>query len=408
MKKTLRTLSLTIGSIAAILTVTSCGNSGGGLKPVAKEDLKIGMVCIGDPSTSTYDKNFKNGLDAAAAHKGLSTSQVFYKKEAGENETAKAAAIDLADNGCNIVILNSYGHQFWSEEVAKMYPSVRFVSCTGDLAATQKLPNLYNAFASIYEGRYLAGIAAGMKLNELIAPGGVKEGSSPVMGYVAAFPYAEVISGYTAFYLGAKSVCPNVTMKYTVTNSWGDSEKERSAASALINAGALLVSQHADTYGAPNACKNAGVPNVSYNISTKNETPDTFLTYSRIEWAPYFEYLIDCTINNTTVSYDWVGGVKEGSVISDDLGKCAAAGTAEAINAAKTKFNNGTLHVFDTSTFTVGGAAVTTCTKEFAGGKKECIVEDGKGGHYFAESLYRSAPYFDLAIDGISELAAVK
>lgn len=404
MKKTLRTLSIALGSVAAMLAVTSCGG-GNGLQPIAKENLKVGMVCIGDPSTSTYDKNFKNGLDDAAKNLGLTSDQVLYKAAVGENDTAKAAAIDLADNGCNVILLNSYGHQFWSEEVAKMYPSVRFVSCTGDLAAGQKLPNLYNAFASIYEGRYLAGIAAGMKINELTAPGGAKAGATPVLGYVAAYPYAEVVSGYTAFYLGAKSVCPNVTMKYTVTNSWGDSEKEKAGADALINAGALVVSQHADTYGAPNACRTAGVPNVSYNISTKAETPETFLTYSRINWTPYFEYLLNHTISNETIAYDWAGGFKEGSVVSDDLGTCAASGTSEAIAAAKAQFVAGTLHVFDTSTFTVNGNKVTTCVKEFADGSKECIVTDGNVS-YFAESLHRSAPYFDLAIDGISELSS--
>ena len=407
MKKTSKLVSLALSSLATLLSITGCGDTEE-LKAIAKEDLKVGMVCIGDPSTSTYDKNFKNGLDGAASELGLSSSQVVYKPASGENESAKAAATDLADNGCNVIILNSYGHQYWADEVAMMYPGVRFVSCTGDLAETQSLPNLYNAFANIYEGRYLAGIAAGLKINELTKVGGAKEGQDPVLGYVAAYEYAEVISGYTSFYLGAKSVCPNVTMKYTVTSSWGDSEKEKAGAEALISAGALVVSQHADTYGAPNACKTAGVPNVSYNISTKEETPDTFLTYSRIEWAPYFKYLLNCTMNNETIKYDWTGGIKEGSVISDDIGSCAASGTEEAIAAAKSQFVEGTLHVFDTNSFTVNGEKVTTCKKTIAEQEQECIVEDSNGATYFAESYYRSAPYFDLSVDGISKLSEAK
>lgn len=400
---------LRIGLAASMLlggaaVLSACGGSGDG--------LKVAMVCIGDPSTSTYDKNFKMGLDAAAEELNIPQENVFYYAAKGEADDARQAAIDAAEDGCDVVILNSYGHQYFADAVAQMYPNVKFISCTGDLAHTQKIPNLYNAFANIYEGRYLAGVAAGKKLME-------KTGAdNHVIGYVAAFPYAEVISGYTAFYLGAKSVCEDVTMKYVVTSDWGNSEKEATAATALIAAGCDLISQHADTYGAPNVCETAGIPNVSYNVSTNDKCPNTYLCSSRINWTPYFKFFLDATMKNKAIPVDWSAGIKEGSVVVGELGTCAASGTAEAMAAARTAIENGTLHVFDTSKFTVSREANPYAVMELdAAGHLTSYMadvdsdENYTGDHeaikdgYFDESTLRSAPYFNVNIDGISELA---
>ena len=161
-------------------------------------------------------------------------------------------------------------------------------------AHTEGLDNYHNAFASIYEGRYLAGVAAGMKLNKMIEDGKFTADKAK-MGYVGAHPYAEVKSGYTSFYLGAKSVCPTVTMEVTFTGEWYSEVKEKEAANKLINDGCVLISQHADSMGAPTACEEAGVPNVSYNGSTVDACPNTFIVSSAINWAPYFEYIITQT-----------------------------------------------------------------------------------------------------------------
>ena len=411
MKKVLRILGLSAVAAIGSAGLAAWGDDG------EKADLKIGMVCIGDPDESTYDANFKDALEATKAKydaEGYKIETQYWVAK-GEDADARAAAEEACDS-CDIVLLNSYGHQFFGDAVATNNPDVKVVSCTGDTAALKKIPNFYNAFANIYEGRYLAGIAAGMKLNAIGSAA-----SDHVLGYVAAFPYAEVISGYTAFYLGAKSVCPDVTMKYTVTNSWGDESAEFSGAASLISAGCKVISQHADTYGAPNKCNALNVPNVSYNVSAnKGSLASTYLCSSRINWTPYFNYLVEQTKNNATIAYDWAGGIKEGSVVVGDLGSCAASGTKEAIDSAAEKIKNGSLKVFDCSKFTV---TVTQPDAQGKGGVNVDATVDENGhltaykadldGDYkgdtnvvtngvFEESTKRSAPYFNCQIDGIT------
>ena len=304
------------------------------------------------------------------------------------------------------MFFDSYGHQFYTDGVVEKYPDVQFYHATGDRAHLLPYSNLHNAFATIYEGRYLAGIAAGMKLNQLKDEGKLR-GEVPLMGYVGAYTYAEVVSGYTSFYLGAKSVCPDVQMMVQFTGEWYHEKKEKDACEALIAAGADLISQHADSMGAPTACEDAGIPNVCYNISTKDACPDTYLIYSKIDWEPYFEYIITAAINGQTVETDWTGTMETGSVLIDDLNEAVAApGTKEALEQAKADILAGKLHVFDTATegfITVGGAPVGEDWKPADDGYTEestPVVRDG----YLHESEFRSAPYFDLRVDGITLL----
>ncbi len=371
---------------------------------IAKEDIKLGVILLHDEN-STYDLNFMNGAREAVAALGLDEDQLIFYRNQPESSECANAALDAVDEGCNIVFFDSYGHQFYTDEVVAQYPNVQFVHATGDLAHTKEYANLANAFATIYEGRYLAGIAAGMKLNELKAAGKLK-GEVPMIGYVGAYTYAEVVSGYTSFYLGAKSVCPDVIMKVQFTGSWYHEKWEKEAAEALIAAGADLISQHADSMGAPTACENAGIPNVCYNISTKASCPDTYLVYSRINWEPYFEYLINQVIAGEPVDQDWVGTILTNSVIVTDLNEAVAAeGTQAAIDAAKEELVAGTRKVFDLEAdnfITVGGEKVATYTFEKGTNYEKEAVYDG----YFHESEegFRSAPYFDIQIDGIELL----
>ena len=287
-------------------------------------------------------------------------------------------------------------------EAAKANPDVQFLHATGTKAHTEKLDNFHNAFASIYEGRYLAGIAAGMKINEMIEAGKFTKDEAK-MGYVGAHPYAEVKSGYTSFYLGAKSVCPTVTMEVKFTGSWYDETLEKEAANKLISDGCVLISQHADSMGAPTACESANVPNVSYNGSTVKACPNTFIVSSKINWAPYFEYAIKCVQEGKAIDTDWTGTVATGSVELTEINeKAAAKGTQEAIEAAKADLESGKIKVFDTANFTVKGETLKSymadvdSDAEFKGDTE--VIKDGA----FEESKYRSAPYFDIDIDGIS------
>ena len=367
------------------------------------EGVKLGVILL-HSENSTYDMNFFNGVYEAMENLGLSEEQVILVRDIDESQECTEAALDLADEGCNIIFANSFGHESYLMEAAKEYPEVQFCHATGTMAHTAGLSNFHNAFAAIYEGRYLAGVAAGMKLNEIKEAGNLK-GEVPLMGYVGAFTYAEVISGYTSFYLGAKSVCPDVQMKVQFTGSWYDEKEEKAAAESLIAAGCDLISQHADSMGAPTACENANIPNVSYNGSTVESCPNTYIVASRINWAPYFEYIVNQVVKGEEIDTDWTGTIATGSVVLTDVNTAAAAeGTAEALEALKAEFVNGTKHVFDTATegfITVGGEALTTymadvdTDPDFAADTE--VVAEG----YFHESEKRSAPYFDVKIDGI-------
>ena len=362
--------------------------------------VKVGFIFLHDEN-STYDLNFMNGAKAACEAKGV---EYLIKTNIPEGQECYDAACELADAGCNIVFADSFGHEDYMIQAAMEFPEVQFCHATGTKAHTTDLANFYNAFASIYEGRYLAGVAAGMKLNEMIDAGEFTADEAK-MGYIGAFTYAEVISGYTSFYLGAKSVCPSVTMDVTFTGSWYDETAEKEGANKLIEGGAKLISQHADSMGAPTACELAGVPNVSYNGSTVSACPNTFIVSSRIDWAPYFEYIIDCVAAGEAIATDWTGTLATGSVVLTDVNEqAAAAGTAEKIAEVKAALENGSQKVFDVTTFTREGAAVESYTADVdtdpAYTPDTEVVLDG----YFHESEFRSAPYFDLQIDGINLL----
>ena len=365
------------------------------------DDFKIGVICLHDEN-STYDNNFIRAIKNVKEALGLSDDQVLIKTNIPESSACEDAAKELAENGCKIVFADSFGHEEHMIAAAKAYPDVQFCHATGTRAHTEGLDNYHNAFASIYEGRFLAGIAAGMKLNEMIANGKITADNA-VMGYVGAFTYAEVISGLTSFYLGAKYVCPTVTMKVRYTGSWYDQSAEQEAANALIkNDGCVLISQHADSLGAPSACEAENVPNVSYNGSTISAGENTFIISSAINWEPYFAYIIKQVTDGKAIEADWTGTIATGSVVLSGLNsKVAAVGTKEFIDDTVAKLKAGSLHVFDTSTFTVGGETVTSYLADVdydtAFTPDKDVISDG----YFHESEYRSAPYFDLRIDGI-------
>ncbi len=387
-------------ALAMLFSFAACGGKDEGSTETTDE-LKIGFIFLHDQN-STYDKNFIDAANAVVERLGIKDEQVIIKTNIPEGDECYVAATELVADGCDLIFADSFGHEPYMIKAAQEFPKVQFCHATGTKSQTVKLANYHNAFASIYEGRYLAGIAAGMKINEMIANGEFTAEEAK-MGYVGAFPYAEVISGYTSFYLGAKSVCPTVTMEVKYTDSWFDITAENTAATALIQSGCKLISQHADSSGAPSACEEAGVPNVAYNVDTSNIGPTTAIISSKISWEPYFEYIINCMKEGKAIDTDWTGTIATGSVQLTKLNTdVAAAGTQEAIDAAKAKLIDGTLKVFDTSTFTVNGAPLTTYTADVVDEgdfKPETeAIRDGR----FIESELRSAPYFDIIIDGIT------
>ena len=380
--------------LALCLTAVSVMAEGEGTK------VKIGFIFLHDEN-STYDLNFINGAKEACEKLGV---EYVLKPNVGESEACYEAAADLADSGCNIVFADSFGHEDYMIQAAKEYPNVQFCHATGTKAHTENLANFHNAFASIYEGRYLGGIAAGMKLNQLIEENKITAEEAK-LGYIGAYTYAEVISGYTSFFLGARSVCPSATMEVTFTGSWYDPTLEQEAAIKLINDKCVVISEHADSMGAPTEFQKNGIPFVFYNGSAAEACPDTYIVASRINWAPYFEFIINAVANGEEIPADYTGTINTGSVVLAELNEAAAApGTKEAIEEATAKLASGELKVFDTATFTKDGAALESYQADVdtdpAYTPDTEVIADG----YFHESEYRSAPYFDLQIDGITLL----
>lgn len=400
MKKVVSLLMVLAMVAASCFALTSCGKKA---EESANADLKLGFIFLHDEN-STYDKNFMDAAREVQKELNLTDEQVIFKTNVPEGNECYEAAADLADQGCNIVFADSFGHEPYMLKAAKEFPEVQFCHATGTTAHTEGLANFHNAFASIYEGRYIAGIAAGMKLNEMIENGEFAAEDAKI-GYVGAYTYAEVISGYTSFFLGARSVCPTATMEVQFTGSWYDEALEKEAATKLISNGCKLISQHADSMGAPTACENAGIPNVSYNGSTQAACPNTFIISSRIDWAPYYKYVIDCYENGKEIDADWVGGIETGSVKLTEVNETAAAkGTKDALKAAEEDIKSGKIKVFDTAAFTVEGKTLDSYLADVDTDADYTpdteVIKDG----YFHESEMRSAPYFDLQIDGITLL----
>lgn len=390
----------------------------------AASDLKVGVITIGD-ETEGYTAAHINGIKAAAQKLGMSDSQIVWKYKVPEGAECSDAAEDLVGQGCNLVVSNSYGHQTYIVEEAEKYPDVTFVSMTGDFAALTGLDNFKNAFTNVYESRYVAGVVAGMKLQELVESGTLTPETQPnsftadgkvKIGYVGAYNYAEVVSGYTAFFLGVQSVYPNVAMEVMYTNSWFDIDKEGAAAEALIANGSVIIGQHADSTGAPAATqkqKDAGkiCYSVGYNIDMLETAPTAALTSATNVWKVYYKELFEGA-QAGSIPQDWCKGYEDGAVAITDLGPECADGTAEKVAEVEAALKDGSLHVFDTSKFTVGGETVTTAPVDltyydystgspvavYQGETKEAI-SDG----YFHEGELRAAPTFSLRIDGIIE-----
>ncbi len=379
-------------------TVGSTEN-GAEVEATAASDLKVGVIYIGDENEG-YTAAHMAGIDEMQAALGLSDDQIIEKTLIPEDESCYDAALDLVDQGCNLIFATSFGHESYLMQVAAEYPEIQFCHGTGYQAASSGLANMHNYFNSVYESRYVSGVVAGLKLNEMIADGTITEDTAKI-GYVGAYPYAEVVSGYTSFYLGAKSVCPSVTMEVQYTNSWADMAGEAEVASQLIADGCVLISQHADTTGAPTSCQEMGVPCVGYNVDMTSVAPDCALTSAANNWGAYYTYAATCVINGESIATDWCKGFAEGAVYVTDLNdNVVADGTAEKVEEVIAAIKDGSLHVFDTSTFTIGGSSIEDLIAE--GGdyaSYEAYVSDG----YFHESELISAPAFDLRIDGITE-----
>lgn len=375
----------------------------------AGNKVKVGLLCIGDENDQGYSYNFIQGQKEATEilkAEGIDVEWVI-KYNIGEDSTCLDANIEAAEEGCEIIFNNSFGFEPFMLEVAPEYPEIKFVGCTNSASAFDALPNTYNAFANIYEGRYVAGVVAGMKLNQMIEEGKIKP-EEAVIGYVGAFSFAEVISGFSAYYLGAKSVCPSVTMKVSFVGSWSDATKESDAAIALADQGCVMISQHSDNTTPATAAQAKGVFHTGYNADMSAVAPAASLIGTRIDWAVYFAEFIRAHVNGTEMAQDWCKGMGDDAVVMTALNEAIAApGTKAKMEEVMAGIADGSIKVFDTAKFTVNGGQKLThafaldTNGDFAADTAEAVV-DG----VYLESYHQSAPYFVENIDGITWLNA--
>ena len=403
-------------SAVMVLSLVACGQkeepapapapeAGQEEAPTAKT-VKVGLICIGDENDQGYTYNFIRGKEAASealAADGINVEWVV-KYNIGEDSACEDANIELAEEGCEIIINNSFGHEEYMLKVAPDYEDITFISCTNQGSWGDDLANTHNAFANIYEGRYLAGVAAGMKLQEMIDAGEIAADEA-VIGYVGAFSFAEVISGFTSYYLGAKSVCPSVSMKVQFVGSWSDATEEGNAADALCDLGCVLISQHSDNTTPATTAQSKGAFHTGYNNDMTGVAPEASIIGTRIDWEVYFTHAIKTIVEGGELEQDWSKGLAEGAVVLTKLNDAIAAeGTAEKLAEVEAKIKSGEIKVFDTSTFTIGGAELTTAFAldtdgDFAPDAEEAVFDGA-----YHESYFQSAPYFALSIDGIEWL----
>lgn len=392
---------------------TEGGNATSDSAAKADASFKAGVVLVGDENEG-YTFAHMEGIKAAAAKLGIADDQIIWKYNIPEDEQCKDACDDLVGQGCKVIFTNSYGHQSYTQQAAEEYPEVQFVAMTGDTAKASGLANFSNAFTRVYESRYVSGVVAGMKLKQLIDDGKIadenKDDKGNVkIGYVGAYPYAEVVSGYTAFYLGIKSIVPNVVMDVQYTNSWFDMVAEGAAADALMARGCVIIGQHADSTGAPSAVQAAldsgkVAYSVGYNVDMLSVAPKAALTSATNNWAVYYEYALGTALNGGKIDTNWAEGYEKEAVAITALGESCADGTAEKVEEVIAAIKSGELQVFSQDSFTVNGEKVEEAFATDTDGDFTPDADNAMFDGYYHESYFQSAPSFQLRIDGITEL----
>lgn len=387
-----RVFSVLLSAVLMATTLTGCGGSADTADDaqtaqenpekedagISKEDLKVGFVHIGDPSDMGYTYNHDQGTQKMQENLGLSDDQIINKFNTPEDAACDTALRELVDVGCQIIFGTSFGFEDYMLEVAREYPDVQFCHATGYQAASSGLSNMHDYFTPIYQARYLSGIAAGLKTE------------TDKLGYVAAFPYAEVISGLTSFYLGAKSVNPDVTMEIQYTNAWNDPKKESEVAQALIDSGCDVLSQHSDSTAAATTAEKNGAWHVGYNADTIAAAPKASLISACIDWSIYLTEAVQAVIDGEEIPVDWCQGLSENgetdtiylSPLNEDI---AAEGTQEAIDQAEEKIRSGEVQVFQGPL-----KGVSPEGEEF----------EVKEGEHFPEQEEASAPTWSYIVDG--------
>ncbi len=322
-----------------------------------KQHAKIGFIYDGDASTP-YSANFIRAVSQLKTEYEDKIEVI--EKFNVPNDACGDVIDDLVKDGCDIIFTNSYGYGETAKKMAEKYSDVQFCEATCDNANSEpKLSNYHTFMGEIYQGRYISGIAAGARLKEMINTGVINE-KQAVVGFVAAYPVAEVISGYTAFLLGVRSQCPNAVMRVKYINSWEGYSIEKQAAEQLIDEGCVMISHHSNTIGSAIACQEANKPypvyHIGYNQDMMSVAPTSALVSCRIDWSKYIFSAVEAVLNKgkiesyvdgTINGYDASGGFKEGWVKMLEINAAVCADdTEKLVNDAIKDMSKGKTHVF--------------------------------------------------------------
>lgn len=321
------------------------------------KQIKVGFIFVGDEITP-YTKNFMKARDHVIEVYGDQVTCVT-KYNVSEDQI-EGPLKELVEEKCDYIIAASYGYGPKVKEVAAQHPEIQFCVPTGDNANTDPvISNYHNFLGTIYQGRYICGVIAGEKLKEMISAGVIAPEQAKI-GYVAAFPFAEVISGYTSFYLGVRSVVPEATMLVKYTDTWSDYALEKQVATELIDQGCVVISQHSDTVGPATACENAEgeipVYHVGYNQSMTDIAPTRSLVSCSVDYSYYFEQSVyallhgkrieDC-IDGKVYGQDAMAGIEKGWVRILDINHAILPENIDAVvDDTMMKMENGEIRVF--------------------------------------------------------------
>ena len=368
MKKFTKVLALVLVAALA-LGLCACGGSEGGAANDTSS-LKIGVIHIGDPADgSGYSYTHDLGIQGMQKNLGLSDDQIVRKLNVADTDPAatKTAIEECIAEGCNLIFGTSYGYMDTMEALAKEYPDVYFSHGTGYKSNDT---NFNNYFGRIYQARYLAGIAAGLKTE------------SNKIGYVAAFgtDLAETCSGINAFALGVQAVNPEAKVYVKTLNSWFDPANETAFADALIDMGCDVIAQHCDTANPQIAAQNKGVFGCGYNSDMTGEAPKAHLTAPIWNWDVYYTTAAQAVIDGKWAEMgNYYGGLKEGFVDVSPLSDNCAEGTQEAIDQVKELIINGEWDVFSGTKLSFEDGKVVMTEGDILDNEGNVVVAAGEG-----------------------------
>jgi len=316
--------------IAMVLSFTACGTKD---KESSKtnSDFKVAVIHIGDPADGAgYTFAHDQGIVAMQAALGLSDEQVIRKNNVNDTDAVaiRTAMEECIEEGAKIIFGTSWGFMDTMDQLATEHPDVIFSHGSGYMNNGK---NMNNYFGRIYQARYLAGIAAGMK------------SESNMIGYVAAMPVdnSEVTGGINAFAIGVESVNPDAKVYVKVTNTWLDPTLEGQAAEALLDMGCDVIAQHGDTTAPQMAAQNRGVWGCGYNSDMTKDAPKAHLTAPIWNWGVYYTKAAKAVMEGTWTNENYYGGMDDGLIDISPLSANCAEGTQAAIDAAKKEILDG-------------------------------------------------------------------